>query len=265
MAITKYDNFLIENKITDITNTYLDVRGLMTIDNSLTTDAGLIKYIHKYTYSGAVEQLAAGAKNADSSMGAVALTKTPYTVKRYQHTYKYNDVDVMTDPEVLDVMADGAAKVMANEIKSEYFDELAKISNTASQASGASVYEAIVDAIAGLGKAGDEDINDLFIVMGADGRAAVRKDDLFEAAKQGEIVYTGQFGTIAGVPCVFSNIVPTGKVYITEKAAVKFFVKREGTVEQDRDIETKDNTVVYERHGVMALVDETRSCILTLA
>ena len=42
-------------------------------------------------------------------------------------------------------------------------------------------------------------------------------------------------------------------------------MKREGSVEQDRDIETKDNTVVYERHGLVALVDETKSIKITEA
>jgi hypothetical protein len=58
-------------------------------------------------------------------------------------------------------------------------------------------------------------------------------------------------------------MVPAGTIYITSKDAVKFFVKKSGSVEQDRDIETKDNTVVYERHGVMALVDTTKSFKLT--
>ena len=102
------------------------------------------------------------------------------------------------------------------------------------------------------------------MVMGADARAAVRKDPLFEASKQGEILYSGQFGTICGIPCVFSNLVPAKTVYLTEKGAITFFVKAEGTVEQDRDIESKDNVVVYERHGLIALTDDTRSSIITI-
>lgn len=265
MALQAYDNFVLENKITDITNTLLDVRSLMTVDTALQASAGMIKRVHKYTYTGAVEQLAKGAKNSDSSKGAVAYTSTDYTVKRYQHTFNYNDVDVMTDPELMNVLTDGAAKTVANEIKTEYFAELAKISNTKAQEAGTSIYETVVDAVASLDKAGDQDIDGLFLVMGADARAAIRKDDLFEASKQGEIIYSGQFGTICGVPCVFSNLVPAKTIYMTQKDAIKFFVKKEGTVEQDRDIESKDNTVVYERHGLIALVDDTRSCILTLA
>jgi hypothetical protein len=108
------------------------------------------------------------------------------------------------------------------------------------------------------------DITDLFIIMGADARAAVRKDQLFEASKQGEILYTGQFGTVAGIPCVFSSLVPAETVYVANKDAITFFVKKEGSVEQDRDIESKDNTVVYERHGVIALTDDTRAAIIDL-
>ena len=265
MAIQTIPNSLIEGKITDIVNSYLDTRALFTVDNSLETTAGLTKRIYKYTYSATVEKLAKGAKNSAGAKGAVALTYNDYTVERYQQTYQYNDLDAMADGNIVNVLADGAGKTMANEIRSEYFTELAKISTTFDGTGYNSVYEAVVDAVAALPKAAESDVTDLFIIMGADGRAAVRKDPLFQASKQGEILYTGQFGTVAGIPCVFSNLVPAKKLYIANKDAITFFVKKEGTVEQDRDIETKDNTVVYERHGVIALTDDTRCSIVTLA
>ena len=257
MAIATYDNFVIENKITETVNSLLDVNSLMTVDTELTTDAGLTKYIHKYTYSGTVEKLDKGAKN--TTKGGVALVKTPYTVNRYQQTYTYNDMDVMADPFVVDVLADGAAKAMANEIRTEYFAELANISKKV-KVTGTLTYDAIVDALQEIGV---EDEDNLFLIMGGDGKAAIRKDNDFIVSRQGEILYTGQFGSICGVPCVFSKLVPANTVYATKKDAVKFFVKNEGTVEQDRDIEAKDNTVVYERHGLIALVDDTESAVIT--
>ena len=256
MAIQLYDNCVVENKITETVNSLLDVNSLMTLDTTLTTDAGLTKKIHKYTYTGHVEQLAKGAKN--TQFGEIAMTESVYTVKRYQQTYKFNDIDFMTDPTIQDVFADGAAKAMANEIRTEYFTELAKISKHV-DVTTALTYDAVVDA---LQQVGVEDEDNLFLLMGGDGKAAIRKDDDFINSRQGEILYTGQFGTICGVPCVFSKLVPAKTVYATKKDAVKFFVKREGTVEQDRDIEAKDNTVVYERHGLIALVDDTESCII---
>ena len=256
MAFTGYENFVLENKMTDLVNSNLDVRSLMTIDFSLAESAGLKKIINKYTYTGAVEKLAKGAKN--TTKGSVTFTPNTYTVNRYQQTYVYNDMDVMQDPYLIDVASKGASDLMANEIRSEYFTELAKISNESKYTTFN--YAAIVDALASINK---EVETDMFIIMGADHRAAIRKDSDFIASKQGEILYTGQFGTICGLPVLFSKLVPEGTAYITKKDAVKFFVKKEGSVEQDRDIETKDNTVVYERHGVMALVDDTYSVKMT--
>ncbi len=264
MALQLIPNQVVEAKITDIVNSYLDTRSLFTVDTSLATAAGLSKRIYKYTYSATVEKLEKGAKNSAAAKGAVALAYNDYTVERYQQTYEYNDMDVMADPNIVNVLSDGAGKTMANEIRSEYFAELAKIANHFDADSYTSIYEAVVDAAAALPKAAEMDITDLFIIMGANARALVRKDALFEASKQGEILYSGQFGTIAGIPCVFSNLVPADTVYVTEKNAITFFVKKEGSVEQDRDIESKDNTVVYERHGVIALTDDTRSAIIDL-
>ena len=253
-----YENFILENKMTDIVNTALDVNALFTVDNSLEGEAGLKKVINKYTYTGTVEKLAKGAKN--TAKGAVNFVPSEYTIERYQQTFEYNDMDVMQDPYMLDVATKGAADVMANHIRAQYFAELAKISKA--HTVSAFSYDAFVDALAEIGR---EVESDTFIVMGIDGRAAIRKDADYKASRQGEILYTGQFGTIAGVPCLFSKLVPAGTAYVTAKDAVKLFVKKSGSVEQDRDIETKDNTVVYDRHGVMALVDETKSIKVTIA
>ena len=256
MAIATYENFVLENKMTDLVNSNIDVYSLFTVDNSLELEAGLKKVINKYTYSGAVEKLAKGAKN--TVKGAVALVPTEYVVERYQQTFEYNDMDIMQDPYILDVMTQGASDLMTNEIRTEYFDELAKIGNSFEY--DVFNYDAVVDALAEIGR---EVETDLFLVMGLDAKAAIRKDEDFKASRQGEILYNGQFGNISGVPCVFSKLVPADTVYITAKDQVKFIVKKSGSVEQDRDIETKDNTVVYERHGVMALVDETKSIKMT--
>ena len=255
---TLYENKVIENKMTDLVNSTIDVNALFTRDDSLAEAAGLTKVVHKYKYTGKVEELAPGAKN--TVIGSVAYEEVPHTVKRYQQTFQYNDVDVMKDPYLLDVATKGASDEMSNDIRSQYFAELATIGNTYNYTE--LNYDAIVDALAEINR---EVETDMFCVMGLDGRKAIRKDDDFKASRQGEILYTGQFGTIAGLPVLFSKLVPAGDVYITAKDQVKFFVKKDGSVEQDRDIETKDNTVVYERHGVMALVDETKSIKLVKA
>lgn len=256
MAIATYENKVIENKMTELVNTKANINSLFTVDDSLATEAGLKMIINKYTYSGAVEKLAKGAKN--TTKGAVALVPSEYVVERYQQTFTYNDLDVMADPYVLDVMTTGASELMANHIRESYFAELAKVTNEYKYTTFN--YDAVVDALAELGR---EVETDMFLVMGLDLKATIRKDADYKASKMGEILYTGQFGDICGVPCVCSKLVPAGAAYITAKDQIKHIVKKDGSVEQDRDIETKDNTVVYERHGLMALVDETKSIKLT--
>lgn len=258
---TGYANFVLENKMTDLVNTRLETKSLMTMDYSLAEAAGLRKTVNKYTYSGKVEKLAKGAKN--STIGSVTFTPTYYNVERFQQTFEYNDLDIMQDPYLLDVAMQGAAEVMANDIKTKYFNELDKISNHFTWAKGSVFsYATVVDALAELNR---EVETDMFIIMGNDTKAMIRKDSDFIASKQGEILYNGQFGTICGLPVLFSKLVPQGCVYITTKDAVKFFVKKEATIEQDRDVETKDNKVVYERHGLIALVDDTKSIIMSEA
>ena len=252
-----YDNALLEAKLTELLNSRLEVRSLMSVDDSLTESAGLTKIINRYTYNGTVEQLESGAAN--SAAGYVTFTPASYTVKRYQQTFRYNDTEAMQDPALIDMALAGAADVMANQIRTEYFAQLSGISNRHPIAGDTVTYTDIVEALSDIGR---EVEDGLFILMGTDARAAIRKDPDFIAAHQGEILYTGQFGTLCGIPVLFSKLVPNGQVIITDRAAVKFFVKKEAGLEQSRDIETKDNTIVYERHGIIALVDDTSSVIL---
>lgn len=249
---TPYENVVIEKKMTDLVNTKVNVNALYTIDNDLVLNAGMTKVVNKYTYTGKVEKLAKGAKN--TTRGKAGFTSTEYRVERHQQVFDYNDEDIMEDPYLLDTLTAGASTLMANEIREEYFAELAKISNEHTTAT--LNYDAIVDALQIIGL---EVESDLFAVMGLDGKTAIRKDPDYKSSRQGEILYTGQFGDVSGLPCIFSKLVPAGYVYITAKDQVKLFVKKEGRVEQERDKETKDNSVIYDRYGVMALVDDTKS------
>ena len=254
---TIYENEIIENKMTELLNTRLDARALMSVDTSLSENAGLRKVINRYTYKGSVENLEKGEKN--SVKGPVSFVPEYYDVKRYQQTFEYNDMDAMADPYIVDVAMQGAITEISNEINEEYFAELAKISTKFAYEGDSVTYADIVDALGAI----DCEVNaGLFIIMGAEARKAIRKDPDFIASKQGEIIYSGQFGTICGIPVLFSKLVEGGRIIVTNKDAVRFFVKKNATVEQARDIETKDNTVVYERHGLIALVDDTSSVML---
>jgi hypothetical protein len=73
-----YDNFVLENKYSSILTTKLDLQKFMTVDNSLTASAGMIKKVLTKTATGAVEDLDMGEGNTE--VVEVATTSKDYTV-----------------------------------------------------------------------------------------------------------------------------------------------------------------------------------------
>lgn len=252
MAHKLYPNFVLENKITEILNTKLAVRNLMTIDQSLSAEAGMKKVINKYTYNGGVETLAMGEGNTTS--GEVSFTPVEYVVETTQGHFFYYDEQVMTDPMVVDVAMNGQATVMVNDINSRYFEELAK-ANLVQNYTTKFSYEAVVDAIALMNI---EDESGLFLVIGNDLKAVIRKDADFKSAQMGEILFNGQIGTICGVPVIVSKLTPAGEAYLATKEAITLFVKKESEVEQERDANVRKNDVYMRKVNVMALTDATK-------
>ena len=117
-------------------------------------------------------------------------------------------------------------------------------------------YDVIVDAIS---KLNVEDESDLFVVVPNAWKADLRKDPDYKAARMGEVVYSGQVGTICGIPVIFTNALKT-EAFVMNKEAIKLFMKKDIEVEQDRDIETKTNTVSLTTYYICALVDNTKIC-----
>lgn len=250
---TVYDNFVLEAKVEDILNTKLNTRSLVTVDNSLVDAAGTIKKINTYTYEGSVEAVEEGEGNTEK--GKVTFTQTPYEVAVWQSTWNYSDESFLADPNVVEVGIRGGATIMVNDLNSKFFAEAAKATLVQDIAGDTLAYEDVVDAIA---KMNLEDETGLFLVMGNDLKAQIRKDEDFKASQLGEILYTGQFGTISGVPVIFSKLCPAGIAYLMTKEAITLFTKKESQVEQDRDIETRINTVVMRKVNLIALTDNTK-------
>ena len=80
----------------------------------------------------------------------------------------------------------------------------------------------------------------------------------------GEVVYNGQVGTICGIPVIATNAL-TDAAYVMTKEAVKLFIKKDVEVEQDRDADTRTNSVYLRTAYVVALVDATKIAKITEA
>lgn len=71
-------------------------------------------------------------------------------------------------------------------------------------------------------------------------------------------IRTGAIGGILGVPLYTSKAVPSGMMFMATKDAVTAFIKKGTFIEQDRDIDKKENFIVASRYTVIALTDESK-------
>ena len=255
MANTVYANKIIEAKAKDLLTTAVNTKNLMTVDNSLTQEAGMTKTINVYAYSGEAEALGIGVGNTASKRGSITYTGTDYTVKMVQQAFDYYDEDFMKDNTIVDNMLKGANQVMVNKMTSDFMTECAKATLSQTFAKGGSLsYDTIVDAISKLNL---EDESNIFIVIPNAWKAALRKDSDYISARMGEVVYTGQVGTICGIPVIATKALTTA-AYVMTKEAVKLFMKKDVEVEQQRDADTRKNSVYLRTAYVCALVDSTK-------
>ena len=255
MANTVFNNKIIEAKAKDLLTTAVNTRNLMTVDNTLAAEAGMVKTINVYTYTGEAEELGAGEGN--SNRGSIDYVGTDYTVKMVQQAFDYQDEDFLKDNTIVDNMLKGANQVMVNKMTSDFIAECGKASlgHTITTLG----YDAIVDGIA---KLNVEDESKLFVIIPNAWKAEIRKDEDYKSARMGEVVYNGQVGTVCGIPVIATNAL-TDAAYVMSAEAVKLFMKKDVEVEQDRDADTRTNSIYLRTAYVCALVDATKICKLS--
>lgn len=250
MPNTIYDNKVIEAKAKDLLTTAINTRSLMTVDTSLAETAGMTKTINVYTYTGEAEELANGEGN--SVRGALSFVGNDYKVKRVQANFDYTDDDFLMDNTVVDNGVAGATAILKNKMNADFFAECAKATL---KITGEVSYDNIVDAISELNV---EDESKVFVVIPNSEKAALRKDPDYIAARQGEVVYTGQVGTICGIPVVASKA--ASEAYVMTPDAVKLFLKQDVNAGTERDEDTTKNSVYIRAYYIAALVDATKIC-----
>ena len=254
MANTVYANKVIEARAKDLLTTKVNTRSLMTVDNELAQEAGMTKTVNTYTYTGAAEEVGAGEGN--STRGSISYVGTDYTVKMVQQVFDYQDEDFMKDNTIVDNGVAGATQTMTNKMTADFIAECEKA--TLSVAKGdALTYDTIVDAIS---KLNVEDESKLIVLIPNEDKADLRKDEDYKAARMGEVVYNGQVGTIAGLPVVASKAAT--HAYVLSPEAITLFIKKDVEVEQDRDKDTRTNSIYLRSAYLVALTDATKICAI---
>ena len=256
-----YDNEVLESKLNDLLETKLNAAALMTIDNSLQAHAGMKKVVNRYSYEGQIERLEAGKGNTTS--GIVSFEKDEYEVKVAQQRFQYQDEQALTDPMVVEVAMKGMAAQIIKDLNDQFFAEADKAQIKLTSAGANIAYVDVVDALAEMaglekGSLGGEDEAGVFMLIAPDVKAGLRKDPDFVAARQGEILFQGHSGSIAGIPIIVSRSVAAGTAYVMTKEAITCFIKKDSEIEQERNANTRTNWVYGRRVYVVALTDATK-------
>lgn len=251
MAHKVYENIILSSKINDILATKVDLNTYMTVDTSMTEEAGMKKVINVYTSTGEIEELAMGEGNS----GDIEVTFEPreYEVKTYQGRFQFFDEQEMTDPMIVDTGLSHSGDHMINKWTSLAVAEYDKA--TLTQEGTAWGFDIVVDAIA---KMNLEDEAGLFLLISPADKAKFRKALKDDLSYSEGFVRQGYIGHVCGVPVVVSKAIAEGKAYLATKEAVTVFIKKATETEYERDADKRNNMYWVRKVGCVALTDETK-------
>lgn len=250
-----YDNVVLANKFDDILTTKVNMSNYMTIDTSMTEQAGMKKQINVYTATGDVEDLKMGEGNTEDI--SVSYTTKEYEVGTTQGRFQYFDEQAMTDPMAIESGLKGLAQSMTNDFTDKAIAEMAKATKTVT---GPALPDTIADAIAECDT--EDELAYTLLVNPAD-KAQIRVGLSTDLKYVEDYVRKGYIGTIYGVPVVSSNAVPEGTGYLVNKEAITLFVKKNTEVANERDENHRNNIVYMRRVGLVALTDKNKICKIT--
>jgi hypothetical protein len=257
MAHQVYENVVLSNKITDILTTNVAINNYLTVDTSLTEEAGMKKKIITYNSTGNIEQLAMGKGNTEGI--EVTNSTDEYEVLTYQGKFEFYDEEEMTDPMIVETGLKHAAAKMTNKFVAEALEKMGdatlSVSNTAWS------FDVVVDAIAKMGK---EVENGLFLLVSPADLAAIRKALKNDLTYSEAFVRTGYIGSVCGVPVIISEAVPAGQAFLGTNEAVTLFMKKDTETEYVRDADHRKNTYFVRKVAVVALTDGSKIVKITI-
>lgn len=257
MAHTVYENIVLSNKMNDILTTKVNLNNYLTIDTSLSENAGMKKVVNTYTSTGDVEKLSMGQGNSTSI--EVSFTPVEYNVEVFQGKFAFYDEQEMTDPVIVDKGIADAANRMINKFTALAIAEFEKA--TLEQTGVAWSFDVVVDAIS---KMNLEDESGLFLLVSPADKAAIRKALKDDLSYSEAFVRSGYIGTVCGVPVIVTEAVPAGKGYLATKDAVTVFIKKDTETEYERDANTRNNSYWVRKCAVVALTDATKAVKITI-
>ena len=266
MAHKIYDNFYLSNEIEDQYNSHLDLQQFCNVDNSLVGTAGMVRKINVYKATNGTEKLAMGAGNTKSI--EVSYSPEEYTILMAQNRFKYYDEQEMTDPMLVPVGVKHMGTDMFNTVNADIFAEFNKAS--LSVTTNKINFGAFADAVALLNiETTDNDpaviTPQTFAFVNPSDMASLRKNLSDDLKYVESFARTGYVGTVAGVNMYTKKDAVSGTIIVATRDAVTLFNKKGTEVEQERDADTRENSIWSRKYYLAALTDTTKAVKITIS
>jgi N4-gp56 family major capsid protein len=240
----------------------LQVSRFYKVDRTLVAKAGNTITVPKWSYVGEATDLEEGVEGTVTQMSS---SEVEYTVKKAVKNI------VLTDEAVLSGYGDpiGEARnqlrmAIADKVDSDGIALLEALTASPNSSATANLsYNMIVDCLDDF--ADEEQGGEKIILVNKTGIKQLRKDekfiDKYNELSQ-EAMVSGVVGKIAGCDVVISNKIAdkagVSYAYIMKPRAITAFLKRDVSVETERDVLKKQTIISSDEHYVCAIEDESK-------
>lgn len=253
MGNTVYSNFYLSNEVEDQFQSHLNMQQFCTIDNGLVGEPGMIRKINVYRATDGTEKLTMGNGNTKSI--EVAYTQKEYEILLAQNRFEYYDEQAMTDPMLVPVGTRHMGTDMFNTVNADIYAEYAKATQVV--VGSKFNFDLFADAQSVLALENLEKVNIFAFVSPAD-IADIRKELKDTLQYVESFARNGYVGTVAGVNIYTKKNATSGSLYMGTKQGVTFFNKKGTAIEQERDANTRKNSIFSRKYYIAALTDETK-------
>lgn len=283
MATTTLSNIINPQVMADMVSAQLpkalQVSRLYRVDTTLTGKAGNTVTVPRWAYIGAADDLAEGQTGTTTQMHT---TDVDYTVKKAVKNVELTDEALLSgygDPQGEAVRQ--LRMAIADKVDN---DGIALLNGIDSTDTGAQIVDNLTglnyaNVCAGLDKLGDEEQGGTKVLLvDQKGISSLRLDTRFvdKYSDEGtEMMASGVVGRIAGCDVVISNkLNPESgtdhKAFICKidpetGGPLTAFIKRDVTVESDRNILAKKTVISADEHYVVAIEDMSKIVVLEWA
>ncbi len=264
MAHKIYDNFYLSNEVEDQYKSHLDLQKFCMVDNNLVGTPGMIRKINVYKATDGTEKLAMGKGNTKSI--EVSYTDTEYKILLAQNRFKYFDEQAMTDPMLVPTGVRHMGTDLFNTVNADIFAEFNKA--TLSVTGKAYGFDVFADAVAKLNvESTDNDPAQIptFAFVNPEDMAAIRKALKDELKYVEAFARSGYVGTVAGVNLYVKKDAVKNTCIVATREAVTLFNKKGVEVEQERNADTRENSIWSRKYYLAALTDATKAVKITIS